>query len=375
MYNFDERINRDGTYSCKWEKYKGTDILPMWIADTEFKVAPAIQDALRESVDHGVFGYHIPAQYEPANRAVIDWCKKEYDWEIQPSWIVWTPGVCPGFNIAIKALCEPGDHVIIQTPNYPPILAAPGINQCEAVHVDTLWEDGQWHLDFAALEQAASHPKAKLMVLCNPMNPVGRVLSQDEINRIAQICSAHTVVLCSDEIHCDLILDDLPHHPAGKQPSLADRSITLMAPNKTFNIAGLGAAYAIIPNPSLRHKFNLALRGHVPWVNYMGLVATSAALTQCDDWLVAQKQYLRGNRDYLVEAINQIEGLKAHSPEATFLLWVDASGLDVEDVQQWAEAKGVGPSPGKDFNLASFFRLNYGVSRSMLEDVVARLKS
>ena len=181
--------------------------------------------------------------------------------------------------------------------------------------------------------------------------------------------------MCSDEIHCDLILDDLPHHPAGKQPSLADRSITLMAPNKTFNIAGLGAAYAIIPNPSLRHKFNLALRGHVPWVNYMGLVATSAALTQCDDWLVAQKQYLRGNRDYLVEAINQIEGLKAHSPEATFLLWVDASGLDVEDVQQWAEAKGVGPSPGKDFNLASFFRLNYGVSRSMLEDVVARLKS
>lgn len=375
MFNFDERISRDGTYSFKWEKYKGKDILPMWVADTEFKVAPAIQDALHKTVEHGVLGYHVPGQYKPANDALIAWCQRQYDWDIEANWIVWTPGVCPGFNIAIKALCEPGDEVIIQTPNYPPILAAPEINNCTAVHIDTLEQNGQWVLDFAALEQAASSAKAKLMILCNPMNPVGRVFTQDELDKVAAICERHNVVLCSDEIHCDLILDDLPHLPAGQQPKLSQNSITLMAPNKSFNIAGLGAAYAIIPNPQIRHKFNLALRGHVPWVNIMGLVATTAALTECDDWLAAQKTYMRGNRDYLVQAINQIDGLQASAPEATFLLWVDASGLGVNDVQKWAESKGVGPSPGKDFGMPSFFRLNYGVSRAMLDDVIARLKA
>ena len=375
MFNFDERIDRSGTYSVKWEKYKDTDILPMWIADTEFKVAPAIQAALTECVEHGVLGYHLPSQHAPANDAVVSWCARQYDWQIDPCWIVWTPGVCPGFNIAIKGLCEAGDHVLVQTPNYPPFLAAAGGNQCKAVHIDTLEQDGQWVLDLDALAAAASHPKAKLMIMCNPMNPVGRVLSQAELDSISDICARHNVVLCSDEIHCDLILDDLPHLPAGKQPALVNNSITLMAPNKTFNIAGLGAAYAIIPDPKLRHQFSLAMRGHVPWVNVMGLVATTAALTECDDWLAAQKQYLRNNRDHLVASINAIDGLKTIAPQGTFLLWVDGSGLGVDDVQQWAEARGVGPSPGKDFNLPTFFRLNYGVSREMLDEVIQRLQA
>ena len=184
------------------------------------------------------------------------------------------------------------------------------------------------------------------------------------------------MILCSDEIHCDLILDDIQHLPAGNHPTLQSRSITLMAANKTFNIAGLGASFAIIPDAHIRQQFNLAARGIVPWVNIMGLIATQAAFTLANDWHEAQRNYLIGNRDYLAKAINAIPGLKAIPAPATFLMWVDASALDLQgakNVQDWCESRGVGPSPGADFGDEHFFRLNFGVSRSMLEDVVDRL--
>jgi cystathionine beta-lyase len=378
MFNFDERVDRSGTFSCKWEKYKGKDILPMWIADTEFKVAPAIQQACHTQIEHGVLGYHLPAQHTPANDAVVRWCKSQYNWDIQPSWIVWTPGVCPGFNVAIRAFCQAGDKVLIQTPNYPPILAAPEFNDCTPVHIATVEGNDGWMLDFAELEAQAKDPKVKLFIMCNPMNPVGSVLSQAQLDCVAQICADNDVILCSDEIHCDLILDELTHLPAGNHAQLQHRSITLMAANKTFNIAGLGTSFAIIPDTSLRNAFNAAARGIVPWVNILGLVATQAAFTECDDWHAAQRNYLIGNRDYLAKAINAIEGLKALPAPATFLLWVDASQLDLgtaKNVQDWCESRGVGPSPGVDFGNEQFFRLNFGVSRDMLEEVVARLSA
>ena len=376
MFNFDERVDRSGTFSCKWEKYKGKDILPMWIADTEFKVAPSIINACRQQLDHGVLGYHLPSQHQPANEAVVHWCKSQYGWDIQPSWIVWTPGVCPGFNVAIRAFCEPGDKVLIQTPNYPPIIASPEINHCEGVHIPTVEQTDGWMIDFDALETQAKDPKAKVFIMCNPMNPVGSTLNQAQLDKIAQICTDNNVILCSDEIHCDLILDDIQHLPAGNHPTLQPRSITLMAANKTFNIAGLGASFAIIPDAQVRQQFNLAARGIVPWVNIMGLIATQAAFTLANDWHEAQRNYLIGNREYLAKAINAIPGLKAIPAPATFLMWVDASALDLQgakNVQDWCESRGVGPSPGADFGDEHFFRLNFGVSRSMLEEVVDRL--
>ncbi len=373
-FNFDERVDRQGTYAFKWEKYQGQDILPMWVADTEFKIAPAISQALQAHLAHSVLGYHLPSQHVPANAAVVHWCEQQYGWTIDPEWIVWTPGVCPAFNMAVRAFCPKGETTLVQTPNYPPLLAAPANQGAQSLEVPTIWEDGKWMIDLDALAKAAQAPEATLFIMCNPMNPVGSVLSEAHLTQIAEICAANDVILCSDEIHCDLILDDFPHLPAGAQPALQDRSITLMAANKTFNVAGLGASFAIIPNPQIRRRFSRAGQGMVPWVNIMGLIATEAAFTRCDAWLAAQKAYLKANRDHLTTAINNIPGLKASAPQATFLLWVDASGLGVEDVQKWAESKGVGPSPGIDFGDKRFFRLNYGVSRAMLDEVITRLQ-
>ena len=235
-------------------------------------------------------------------------------------------------------------------------------------------QDGRWTLDLDALAKEAADPRCKLMILCNPMNPVGSVMTQQEVDAIAAICEQHNVKLCSDEIHCDLILNEqVKHIPAGRVAALQDRSITLMAASKTFNVAGLGTSFAIIPDASLRRKFTQAAAGIVPWANIMGLEATRAAFTEGDEWLAEQIAYLRENRDYLVSRINDIDGLSVVSADATFLAWIDGSGLGVADVQQWCESKGVGPSPGKDFGAPQFFRINFGCSRAMLTEILDRL--
>ena len=206
------------------------------------------------------------------------------------------------------------------------------------------------------------------------MNPVGSVLSQQEIDRVAEICLQNDVKLCSDEIHCDLILDEtVKHIPAGRVEALKDVSVTLMAASKTFNVAGLGASFAIIPDRQLRQQFVQSAAGHMPWVNLLGLVATEAAFTQCDQWHSELLTYLRGNQATLIEQVNAIDGLKVHQSQATFLAWIDASGLDVANVQKWAESRGVGPSPGADFLAPDHFRINFGCSRNMLNNVLGRL--
>jgi len=375
-FNFDQTPNRDGTFSLKWEKYKGKDIIPAWVADTEFKVAQPILDAVTARTAHGNLGYYLPSAYQPANDAVQRWLKDKHDWHIEKEWIVWTPGVVPAFNVAIKANCKPGDKVIVQTPNYPPLLAAPQINGMERVDIGTVIENGRYTLDFDALERNAADPKCTLLILCNPMNPVGSVLTQDELDRVARICNENNVILCSDEIHCDLILEPgVKHLPAGRDAALANNSITLMAASKTFNIAGLGTSFAIIPDRKLRAQFTQGAAGIVPWVTILGLVATEAAFTVCDDWHEAELAYLRENRALVVEAINNIDGLSMLKPEATFLAWVDASKLGVENVMAWAESKGVGPSPGADFHQKDHFRINYGCSKSMLAQILSRLSA
>ncbi|MBT1450192.1 PatB family C-S lyase [Glaciecola sp. XM2] len=371
--NFDTRHDRSPSFAYKWEKYKGKDIIPCWIADTEFRCAQPIIDVLKERSEHGLFGYTLPKHHEPAISAIVQWCKKRYDWAVHPSWIVWTPGVVPAFNMASRAFCGEGEGIIVQTPNYPPLLAAPAINKREQLCVPTVLENGRWTLDLNVLEEHAAKPSSKLFIMCNPMNPSGSVMTKDELDKVADICNRHGVTICSDEIHCDLILDDLTHIPASKHEALSQNSITLMAASKTFNIAGLGTSFAIIPDVKTRQQFVSAGAGIVPWVTVMGLSATEAAFTRCDDWYLAQRKYLRDNRDYLLREINQINGLRAYSPQATFLMWVDASGLGVEDTQQWCEQRGVGPSPGRDFGAPDFFRVNFGCAKSYLEEIVTRL--
>ena len=200
-------------------------------------------------------------------------------------------------------------------------------------------------------------------------------MTEEELLKVEAICLKHNVTLCSDEIHCDLILDETAKHiPAGKLPNIGEQSITLMAASKTFNVAGLGTSFAIIPDAKVRGLFTRASAGIVPWVNFMGLVATEIAFTQCDDWHQQQLAYLRGNLDYLESEISKIPGFKFNRPQATFLAWIDASGLGVDNVHAYMESKGVGPSPGKDFGWAEFTRINFGCPRNMLEQAIERLK-
>lgn len=371
--NFDRPTHRHGTDAFKFKKYEGTDILPMWVADTEFQCAEPILNALRSEIDQGILGYTLPAQHQGANLAVQRWLRDKHDWQIELDWIVWTPGVVPAFNVACKAFAT-NQKVIVQSPNYPPLLAAPQLHGAERLEVGTIIENDRWTLDFEQLEKYAADPDCHLFIMCNPMNPVGSVLTQVELDRIASICLKHNVLVCSDEIHCDLILEPgVSHLPAGKHAQLADSSITLMAASKTFNVAGLGASFAIIPNAKIRSQFSRAAQGMLPWVNILGLVATQAAFTECDDWHQELLSYLLKNRNYLVEQINQIDGLKALTPQATFLLWTDASGLGVQDPQAWCESKRVGPSPGRDFGQSNFFRLNFGCPMADLTEAITRL--
>jgi cystathionine beta-lyase len=373
--NFDNTPSREGSYAYKWEKYKGRDILPAWIADTEYPCAPPIAEALTKRIAGSALGYTLPKHYTPASEAIANWCAAQYGWQIETSWIVWTPGVVPAFNMACKAYCQPGDSVMVQTPNYPPLLAAPALNGLKQVCIGTILDNNRYTLDLDELAKQAAKPECKLFLLCNPMNPVGSVLQKQELDKIAAICNEHSVVLCSDEIHCDLILDDVAHIPAGAVDAISERSITLMAASKTFNVAGLGTSFAIIPNAKVRASFVNAMGGIVPWPNVLGLVAVEAAFNECDDWRKQQLAYLRSNRDYLVKAVNEISGLSAVSPQATFLLWINAGDLGVDNTQTWIEDKGVGPSPGKDFGDSSCFRLNFGCSHDYLQQIIKRMQA
>jgi cystathionine beta-lyase len=374
LSSFDRLVDRRGHHSFKWNRYRGQDVLPLWVADMDFPSPPAVLDALADCLEHGVLGYVHPDEFEPGREAVCGWLERKHDWSVDPEWLVWVPGIVPGFNVACRAYCEPGDRVLVQVPNYPPMLSAPALHGLERLDVPTVRAGGRWTLDFHALERLAADPRTKLFLQCNPMNPCGSMLTEAELAAVAEICRRHGVLLCSDEIHCDLVLDASARHlPAGRHPELGEHSLTLMAASKTFNIAGLGAAFAVIPDARLRRRYRQAMAGIVPWVNLLGLVATEAALARCDDWHASLLSYLRGNRDWLCDRINRLPGLAVIPPEATFLAWVDASGLAAADVQEVFERAGVGPSPGRDFGWPAFVRLNFGCPRSLLEEAVERL--
>lgn len=376
--SFDEIIERRNTDALKWIRHDES-VLPLWVADADFKSPQPVLDAIQERLDHGVLGYHNPDKVKPLFDAAILWLKKRYQWDVDAEWIHWLPGVVPAFHVACKAFCEPGDKVLVQTPNYGPLLSASRINNLERLTVGTVLENEgleneRWTLDFDEMEAKAADPRCKLFLFCNPMNPCGSVMTESEMKRIETICLRHNVVLCSDEIHCDLILDkEACHIPAGTLSGIGEQAITIMAPSKTFNIAGLGASFVVIRDPAIRERYYRATQGIVPWVNVLGQVATIAAFNECEPWLEAQLNYLRGNRDYLVEALGQLEGFRYRPAQATFLAWVDASGLGVDDVQQYMLDRGVGPSAGSDFGMSQFTRINFACPRSFLQQMIERL--
>lgn len=377
-FDFDTPIARTGTDSQKWQKYAGRDILPMWVADMDFKCAPAILTALHERVDHGIFGYSRPVK--STNDAVVAAMERNYGWKIDAAWIVWLPGLVVGLNVTSQAFAEPGDEVLTLSPVYPPFMSAPKNSARVSTQVPFVLSNGTWTIDWAALERAIT-PRTKLFYLCNPHNPLARVWRREELVRLGELCVKHNLILCSDEIHCDLILDPtLPHIPSAVlSPEIAARTITLMAPSKTYNVPGLGTSFAIISDAARRAQFVRATAGIVAEVNNLGYVACEAAYRDGESWLQALLTYLRGNRDFIVDFVaRELPGVKIEAPiEATYLAWFNLEALGLADPIALFEQHGVGLSECSYFGAkkGSHVRMNFGCTRATLAEGLRRMKA
>lgn len=372
---WDRNIDREGSDSMKWGRY-GPEVLPLWVADMDFAAPPPVLAALQRRLDHGVFGYGL--ETDELNTAAINYLQRRYGWQIEAEWLVWLPGLVSGLNVVCKAV-EGG--VFTATPVYPPFMSAPANEQRALTTAPLLDTQAGWRWDFAAVDKALAGSGSKLWLLCHPHNPVGRAWTDDELMQIAALAEKHDVVVCSDEIHCDLILDRAQRHKpfALLGADAAQRSITLMAPSKTYNIPGLGAAWAVIPNAVLRQRFKRAMQGIVPHLNVMGMAATVAALNECDAWREELLDYLRGNARLVENWVATTPGLHMHAVEATYLAWIDASEFcrtrGIDDIQQHFLQHGVALSPGRDFapESAQFMRLNFGCSRALLCQALDRM--
>ena len=403
-FDFDTVHTRLGTDSEKWQKYagavsaSGSDILPMWVADMDFRAPPAILDALQRRVAHGIFGYGRPTRDDVD--AVVNALHARHGWKISPEWLVWLPGLVVGLNVTAQAFAAAGEQVLCNTPVYGPFMTAATNHGRESVAVPLALNTAarRWEIDFDAMERAVaasggdgsgggggggSGSRAKLFFLCNPHNPVARVFRREELTRLGEFCLRHKIVLCSDEIHCDLILDEtLRHIPAGTlDDEIAANTITLMAPSKTYNIPGLATSFAIISNPRLRQIFARATRGIVAEVNTLGYAACAAAYRDSEPWRQAALAYLRGNRDRIAECVarelpaGSITIEAAH--EATYLAWLNVSALNLADPAAHFENHGVGLSGGEFFGekRGAHVRLNFGCPRATLDEALRRIKN
>lgn len=370
-FDFDTLIDRNQSHCEKWDKYQGKDIIPAWVADMDFKSPPAVIDALHQRVEHGLFGY--TAVDDETLEIIVDFIQRHYDWTINKEWLVFTHGVVSSMNIA--ALCVEGESVATTTPIYPHFIKAPHYAKKEVIAVSMKEENDRWTIDFEGLEQALK-PTCKLFMLCNPYNPAGTVFTKKELLRLANLCVAHDLIICSDEIHADLILKkNVKHIPiASLNDEIASRSITLMAPSKTFNIAGLQASFAIIPNASLRHNFKKTMGSMLGGINLLGITAMKAAYQHGDSWLQELCEYLHENLLLVQDFVAKNPTLKLLDQDATFLAWIDARALHVNSPYEFFLEYGVGLSDGAPFGNAGFVRLNFGTSRTLLKSILDRMQ-
>jgi len=372
-FDFDRLLDRRDTNSEKWDKYKGRDVMPLWVADMDFQAPPPVLEALHRRVDHGIFGYAAPGDELVA--VVVARLQAKYRWQVEPSWIVWLPGLVPALNVSCRAFGDDGDEVLTFTPVYPPFLSAPQLSRKKLKAIPLRREKDLFTFDLERFESEISS-RSRLLLLCNPHNPVGRRYGRREIEAVAQMAVKNNIVICSDEIHCDLVLDGGEHVPAatlGKE--ISDNTVTLMSASKTFNLPGLNCAFAIIPNERMRRTFIKNRKEIIPNTNTLGYVACLAAYRDCEDWRAELIDYLRGNRDIVQKFIHeQIPRLSMDNVEATYLAWIDARELGVSDPALFFERAGVGLSDGRNFQGAGYVRLNFGCPRKTLLEALDRMK-
>lgn len=376
--DFDRYVDRTASECAKWRHY-GQDVLPLWVADMDFRSPEPVIQALRERVEHGVFGY--PTEPPELRGVVVERLRRLYGWQVAEDALVFVPGVVTGFNMACQAFCAPGDGLLIQAPVYGPIHGAPehGGLRRQAMEL-TLEANGRYSVDMEAMERAIDD-QTRLFLLCNPHNPVGRVFTRAELEEMASICLRHDLLICSDEIHAELLFSGQRHVPiASLSDELARRTVTLIAPSKTFNIAGLHCSVAVIPDAGLRARFQKARRGIVPGVTLFGYVAALAAYRDGQPWLDALLRYLEANRDLVTRYVNEeLPGLRTWSPEGTYLSWIDcrAAQLPGSPEQFFLEQAHVALNAGTDFGPsgAGFVRLNFGCCRDTLVEALARMRA
>lgn len=375
-YNFDTCPERTGYGSLKWDKYKGRDILPLWVADMDFVTAPEILEALQHRLDHGVFGYTIP--YEAPIEAVINYLDRQHGYSARAAWLNFLPGLVPAINLCCHAFTEPGDSVMTATPVYPPFISAPDYAKRELIKVPLcLDSEDRWTLDIAAME-AAIQPHTKIFVLCSPHNPVGRVFSKEELTALADFCERHDLILISDEIHCDLVFDAEAKHTltATLSEQIADRTVTLMAPSKTYNLPGLACAFSVIENTKLRAQFQKTIRGIITEVNCFGYAGITAAYDYGEPWRQDLLTYLRNNYNLIYDFIRrEIPEITFRPMESTYLAWLDVSKLGIKDPVGHFEKYGVGLTDGTPFDGHQHLRLNFGCPHSRLEEGLEKMKA
>lgn len=389
-YDFDQICNRKDTDCLKWDMLDSVfgedDIIPLWVADMDFPVAEPVKQALKERVDHPFYGYTRPGA--GIVDAVVKRMKDKFNWNIEPEWVVFTPGVVPALHIAIRSLTHPGDEVLLQQPVYYPFFPAVTGSGCQIVNNGLKLVDGKYEIDFEDLEARlvpgsglGSNPnRIKTMIFCNPHNPVGRVWSKDEIAKIGKIAIDNGLVVISDEIHCEILFDNHQHVPfATISKEFEQNCIICMSPSKTFNLAGLDVSSIIIPNKKIREDFINTQSGMVPGPNLFGLTALEAAYRHGDEWLEQVMAYIKENLDFLIDYIeNKIPGIEVIKPQGTYLIWLDCRklGMDNQELKNFMlkEAK-VGLNDGFIFGKegSGFVRMNIACPRTILKESLKRI--
>jgi len=370
-FDFDSPVERVGTWSTRWERYAGRDVIPLWVADTDFRAPPAVLEALRERIEHGVLGYTVPP---PELRlAIVERMARLYRWRIEPSWIVFIPGLVPGLHHAARALVPPQASVLVPRPVYQHVKGAPVLAGRAVTETPLVLDGGRWVYDLDALKRA---PRPGAFFLCNPQNPGGTVFAEKELAALAE--ASGDALIVSDEIHCDLILDAQRRHVpiASLSPEVSRRTVTLLSPNKTFNFPAAGCAWAIIEDPALRKAFSVDVDAHyLPSASVFGYIAALAAYRGGSEWLAAQLDYLRENRDLVEEFFKKLPQFSVAHIEATYLAWIDCSSLGLDNPAEHFLRHGVALSPGSQFGEPNFVRLNFGTQRSRLKEALERIRN
>ncbi|MBQ4133519.1 MAG: pyridoxal phosphate-dependent aminotransferase [Desulfovibrionaceae bacterium] len=380
-YDFGEIVDRRGEDGIKWNLYPD-DVLPMWIADSDFRAPREVVEALQKRVEHGVFGYtdcESPAFAE----ACAHWVDSRFGWAASPEWVTYTPGVCAGLALCVKAFSSPGDQVVMLTPTYPPFYSIPHENGRYPVASPLIHRGlGDYQIDFADLESKLAHPRARLLLLCNPQNPTGRVFTHEELLCIGELCRRYGVLVISDEIHCDYVFAPHKHIPfPSLSAELAEISLTAINPSKTFNIADLHTAALIVPNPVLRQRLQAEISAASLGRHSLGIIAAVTAYTQCSVYADEVRDYTFENLKYAVDYINAfIPRVKAYLPESTYVLWLDCSALELDQdklMSLFLEKGRLALNSGVDYGPEGlhYVRINLACPRALAEDGLKRLKA